>query len=61
MHSPHEGTYRVLEDNCEECIGRAGTLNGLSQLDDNNLQELAHLADVKAKLPNLLRPSEIGA
>lgn len=60
-HGPHQGTYTVLEDDCEECIGRAGDLNGLSQLDDNNLQELARLATLQFELPNIMRPSEIGA
>ena len=43
-HAPHQGTRRVLGDDCDECVARANDLNGLSQLDGHSLRELANLA-----------------
>lgn len=60
-HGPHEGTRRVLGDDCEECLGRATTLNGLAQLDEGNLQKLAELAADKKRLGFIVRPSQLGA
>ena len=60
-HSPHLLPRRILGDDCEECVSRAGTLNGLSQLDDTNLAKLADLAVEKHTASSLLRPQELGA
>ncbi len=60
-HAPHQGIRRVLGDDCEECVGRAGDLNGLSQLDTGNLKELAKLATEKQASKFILRPSDLGA
>ena len=35
-HSPHLLPRRVLGDDCDECVSRSLSLNGLSQLDDDN-------------------------
>ena len=64
-HAPHQGTRRVLGDDCEECVSRAADLNGLSALDNGNLRELAHLAqqkhEVRAAGRQITRPTELGA
>ncbi len=60
MHAPHQGTRRVLGDDCDECVARADDLHGLSQLDTQNLRELADIAAEKAETP-ILRPQDIGA
>ncbi len=60
-HGPHELPRRVLGDDCQECVSRSLDLNGLSQLDDNNLKELAVLAD-ELKLSDLeMGPSAFDA
>lgn len=43
-HGPHQGTRRVLGDDCDECVSRSKDLNGMSQIDDSKLKELAKLA-----------------
>ncbi len=60
-HAVHQGTRRVLGDDCDECLSRAGTLNGLSELDSGNLKELAELAQEIHDHPGLLRPQDLGA
>lgn len=62
-HGPHLRTRRVLGDDCEECLDRASNgLNGLSQLDNGNLRELAAIAREKSNDPfGIERPQAIGA
>lgn len=63
-HSPHLLPRRILGDDCEECVSRAMDLNGLSQLDDTNIEKLADLAAEKMVINGglgLVRPQEIGA
>ncbi len=62
-HAPHTDAEirRVLGDYCDECISRAGTLNGLAELDNGNLRKLAELAQEIHDHPGLLRPQELGA
>ncbi len=43
-HGPHELPRRVLGDDCQECVQRSMTIEGLAALDDGNLRKLAELA-----------------
>lgn len=66
-HTIHEGPHRVFADNCEECIERTNLgLNGLTQLDHENLLRLAILARDKREYfreegHNPTNPRELGA
>lgn len=43
-HDRHDLPRWVLGDDCEECVSRAGTLDGLEYLDQGNLDRLGELA-----------------
>jgi hypothetical protein len=43
-HEYHEKPRRILGDDCEECVGRAQTIERLRFLDDGRLHKLADLA-----------------
>lgn len=60
-HAPHVSPYRVLSDYCDECFDRSSTLEGLAELDTDNIRELAALAAEKFDMPDVLRPTQLGA
>ena len=61
MHAPHHDLpRRVLGDNCDECVERSLTIEGLASLDNSNLQKLAELAAEMDTTPHA-RPQELGA
>ena len=43
-HGHHDLPRRVLGDDCEECVQRSMTIEGLASLDDSNLRKLAEFA-----------------
>ncbi len=43
-HGHHDLPRRVLGDDCQECVQRSMTIEGLAALDDGNLRKLAELA-----------------
>lgn len=44
MHAPHQLPRRVLGDDCDECVKRSNSIEGLASLDDGNLRKLSELA-----------------
>lgn len=49
-HAPHLLPRLVLGDDCEECVARAQSLEGLAQLDELSLARLGVLAHQVADL-----------
>lgn len=43
-HAYHELPRRIFGDDCEECVGRSSTIEGLSALDSSNIKKLGDLA-----------------
>ena len=43
-HAVHQSPRRIFGDDCEECVERAMTVQGLSGLDPDNIRKLADLA-----------------
>jgi hypothetical protein len=43
-HAPHQAPRRILGDDCEECVSRAGSIEKLSELDSSNIRRLGDLA-----------------
>ncbi len=43
-HGAHQSPRRIFGDDCEECVERAKTVQGLAALDDFNIVKLGDLA-----------------
>lgn len=50
MHAIHERPRVVFGDECNECVSRSYSIEGLAQLDEENLAKLGALAAQAAQL-----------
>ncbi len=57
-HAVHQKPRRVLGDDCDECVERSKTIQGLAALDSHNMAKLAELATELKKEGRLLRPPD---
>ena len=55
VHSAHELPRRIFGDDCEECVQRASTIEGLQWLDSQNIVQLGDLA---AEIRGLRKPDD---
>ncbi len=52
-HAYHNLPRRIFGDDCEECVERASTIAGLSNLDGHNIVKLGNLAAELKATPDL--------
>ncbi len=57
VHGPHLRPCRIFADDCEECVERSSTIEGLMWLDSTNILKLGDLAEeVRSSAPHLVSP-----
>ena len=60
-HGYHDLPRRIFGDDCEECVSRASTIEGLAALDSSNIKKLGDLAlEVHANPGSEDEPQELG-